>query len=114
MNTHFELLIVLSKPGLGGGGYEMFILLGGFVVVFYLFFIRPQSKKAKQQREYINAVQKGDRIVTNGGIHGKVVKVDEATLLVEVDTNTKLRIERSVVSMDLSNALNESKQTDSK
>ena len=68
-------------------------------VVFYFFMIRPQTKKAKDQKNFIGEIKKGDKVVTIGGIHGKVARVDDDTFLVDVDNNTKLRIEKSVISM---------------
>jgi preprotein translocase subunit YajC len=89
----------------GGGGYSFFIFLGLFFVIIYFFMIRPQTKKAKEQKNFLSEIQKGDRVVTVGGIHGKVLSVDDDTYLLEVDTNTKLRIEKSVVSLDFTKNL---------
>lgn len=77
---------------IGGLLFPLLIL-----VVFYLFLIRPQQSREKQRRKMIEELSKGDKIVTAGGIHGTVTKVDEASLLVEVDQNTKLRIEKNAV-----------------
>ena len=64
-------------------------------VIFWLFIIRPQSKREKKRKAMIAAVSKGNRIVSAGGIHGQVLKVDETSVLVEVDSNVKLRIEKN-------------------
>lgn len=79
----------------------MFILLAMFVVM-YFFMIRPQQKKAKEQKNFIANLKKGDRIVTMGGIHGKIVDVkpDGDTLLLEVAEGTKIKFDKSVVSME--------------
>lgn len=82
-------------------------LIGGIFVIMYFFMIRPQSKKASSQREFIQNLQKGDRIVTIGGIHGKILKIDETSLLLEVDSNMKIRLERSAVSYEYTKALKE-------
>ena len=82
------------------------LLMGALFVVFYFFMIRPQTKKAKDQKSFISEIKKGDKVVTIGGVHGKVAKVDEHTFLVEVDSNTKLRIEKSVISMEFTKAAN--------
>ncbi len=95
------LNVLLMAPSGEGGGWFNMIFVGLFFIIFYFFMIRPQSKKAKDQKSFIDEIQKGDRVVTIGGIHGKVLKVDETTILVEVDSNTKLRVEKSVVSMDM-------------
>lgn len=89
-------ILAQGQPDSGLGiGMILFPLL--LLVVFWMFFIRPQSKRDKQRRAMIAAVKKGDRIVTLGGIHGTVLKVEENGLLVEVDQNVKLRFDRSAV-----------------
>lgn len=82
------------------------VFYGALLVVIYFFFIRPQSKKAKEQATFITEIQKGDKIVTTGGIHGRVAKVDDTTFLIEVDGSTKLRVERSAISMEMSKSAN--------
>ena len=89
----------------GQGDYMQFILLGGMVAVFYLFFIRPQQKKQKDQKAFIEAVKKGDQVVTVGGIHGKVFSVADDTLTIEVDRGMKITLEKSSVSLDASKRL---------
>lgn len=70
------------------------------VVVFYFFMIRPQSKKAKTLKKFREGIQKGDRIVTIGGIHGKVCGVKDNTIVIESEGGTKLKVERSAVSQE--------------
>lgn len=92
----------------GGGGLPVnLILMVAMFAVFYFFLIRPQSRKAKEQREFIASIQKGQKVVTAGGIHGKIVEVDETnnTVLVQVDDNTKLRIEKSMLSTEMTKAI---------
>ena len=96
---------LLMAPTEGGGGYSSFILLALLMVVFYFFFIRPQSKKAKELRTYREALKKGDKIVTIGGIHGKIVEVQETTFTIEVSENTRLRMEKSAVAGDATEQL---------
>jgi preprotein translocase subunit YajC len=77
------------------------IMMGLMIAVFYFFMIRPQAKKAKQQKQFINNLQKGDKIVTIAGIHGKVNRVnDDNTLELEVSPGSYLKIERSAISME--------------
>ncbi|MBL7777461.1 MAG: preprotein translocase subunit YajC [Chitinophagales bacterium] len=82
------------------------LLLGGMLLVFWLFIIRPQSKQAKEQAGFQKQLAKGAKVVTSGGIHGKVVKADEdgSAVTLEIDSNTRIRIERSAISMDLTKA----------
>ncbi|MFY0689019.1 MAG: preprotein translocase subunit YajC [Cyclobacteriaceae bacterium] len=100
--------ILLQLSG-GAGGYGQFIMLGGMVVIFYLFFIRPQQKKQKDSKKFIEAIKKGDQIVTVGGIHGKVVSVDDNTVTVDVDRGSKLVLEKSSISLESSKKYTETK-----
>ncbi|MCZ2458828.1 MAG: preprotein translocase subunit YajC [Chitinophagales bacterium] len=91
----------------GGFGGFQFIFLGLMIVVFWLFFIRPQAKKAKNQKNFISNLQKGDKIVTIAGIHGTINKINEdSTLNLEVSPGSYLKIEKSAISMDWTAALN--------
>ncbi|MFZ1688907.1 MAG: preprotein translocase subunit YajC [Flavobacteriales bacterium] len=83
------------------------IMMGALMVVFYFFMIRPQQKKAKDAKKFREALGKGSRVVTIGGLHGKVVEVDDKTVLLDVDTNVKLRFEKSAIAMDNSQQLTE-------
>ena len=76
-----------------------FILIFG---VFWFFMIRPQVKKQKSERKFREQINKGDRVVTTGGIHGKVSNVSEGTVLLDVGEGIKLKIEKSAISLDLS------------
>ncbi len=75
-------------------GIIMIVLL---FVVFWLFFIRPQNKRQKEAQKFRDALQKGDNVVTIGGIHGKVAEVKETTVLITVDNNVKLEVEKSAL-----------------
>lgn len=78
------------------------------VVVFYFFMIRPQVKKAKDQKKYIEALKKGDKILTIGGIYGKIVEVrDDATFIIEVEDGSKMKISKNAISNDASVGLNQ-------
>jgi len=94
----------------GGGGASQFIMLGAMIVIFYLFFIRPQQKKQKNQKNFINEMKKGDRVVTMGGIHGKVTDITDNTVTVDVDRGTKLTLEKSSISLEASKRLIEEKK----
>ena len=83
------------------------IMMGLLMVVFWFFMIRPQQKKAKDAKKCREALQKGAKVITIGGIHGKVLEVADTTILVEVDNNVKLRFEKSAIAMDSTMQLNE-------
>jgi preprotein translocase subunit YajC len=96
-------LLILMAPQQGGqgGGIMSFLPLIAIVVVFYFFMIRPQMKKAKDQKKYIEGLKKGDKILTIGGIYGKIVEVrEDATLIMEVEDGTKMKISKNAVSND--------------
>ena len=76
-------------------------------VIFYFFMIRPQNKKRKELQNMRESLKKGDSVVTIGGIHGKVVEVKETTIVLSVDTNTKIKVDKSSVSMDEATKLTE-------
>jgi len=75
------------------------------IVVFYFFMIRPQMKKAKDHKKFVEELKKGDKVITTSGIHGKIVDLNEATFLIEVESGTKIRFEKSSVSLESSKAL---------
>ncbi len=97
------------------GGSFQFIFLGLMIVVFWLFFIRPQAKKAKQQKSFIENLQKGDKIVTIAGIHGTVNKVNEdGTLSLEINPGSYIKIEKSAISLEWTTQLNKPVATTTK
>lgn len=78
---------------------NMLFMMGAIVVVFYFFMIRPQQKRAKAERAFREGLAKGDKIMTLGGIYGKIASTDEpdGTILIEVDNNVKIRVDKSSV-----------------
>jgi preprotein translocase subunit YajC len=95
-----SIFLMMDPQGKGGSSGTL-IMMGLMILVFWLFMIRPQAKKAKKQKEFINNLQKGDKIVTIAGIHGKVNKVnDDATLELETSPGSYIKIERSAISME--------------
>ena len=104
MNHIYLLQSNTSSPGFGG---FQFIFLGLMIVVFWLFFIRPQAKRAKNQKKFIEDLNKGDKVVTIAGIHGTINKVNEdGTLNIEVSPGTYIKMEKSAISMDWTAPLN--------
>jgi preprotein translocase subunit YajC len=75
------------------------------IVVFYFFMIRPQMKKAKDQKKFVDELKKSDKVVTTAGIHGKIVDMNDTTFVLEVEGGTKIRFDKSAVSLDASKAL---------
>lgn len=107
LNLHSVFLMMpTGGSGGAGGGMGSFFLIIAMLVVMWLFMIRPQSKKAKQQKQFNQNIQKGDRIVTIAGIHGRISKVNEDdTLQLEVSPGSYMTIERSSISMEFTQGL---------
>ena len=96
----FEI-VLLQLPG-GGAGTMNLVFIGGILLVFYFFMIRPQQKKQKDQKKFIGDISKGDLVVTLGGIHGKISAIDENTITLEVDRGAKIKMEKSSISLEAS------------
>lgn len=96
------MISILLQVSGSGSGLQSLILFGGIAIVFYFFMIRPQQKKQKDQKKFIEEIKKGDNVVTIGGVHGKVYATEEDTVTLEVDKSTKIKIEKSAISLDSS------------
>ncbi|NLH53449.1 MAG: preprotein translocase subunit YajC [Bacteroidales bacterium] len=97
--TLFNVFLFGPQPGQQGNPFTSLLPLLLIILVFYFFFIRPQMKKAKDERKYRESLKKGDKIITIGGIHGKIVEVGETTFIIEVEDGTKLKIEKTAVAL---------------
>ena len=99
-------IILLQQQSPGFGGFQ-FVFLGLMIVVFWLFFIRPQAKKAKTQKTFIENLQRGDKVVTIAGIHGTINKINEdGTISLEINPGSYIKIEKSAISLEWSTQLN--------
>jgi preprotein translocase subunit YajC len=92
----------MTPQGQGGqqSGWMSFLPLVLIIVVFYFFFIRPQMKRSKDQKKFKESLQKGQKIITIGGIHGRIVEIQETTVTIEVENSVRLRVEKTAVAMD--------------
>ena len=95
------MLLQISMEQIGG-----FLPMLLIIVVFYFFMIRPQMKKAKDHKKYVEEIKKGDKVITTSGIHGRILDLNETTFLIEVEGGTKIRFEKSAISLEASKALN--------
>ncbi len=95
--------ILLQASGFGA---QQLIMLGLIALVFYFFMIRPQLKKQKDQKKYVDELKKGDKVVTTAGMHGRVAEINDATVLIETEGGGKIRFDKSAISLDASKALN--------
>ncbi len=85
----------------GGGSMSFLLMMGLVFVVMYFFMIRPQQKRQKELRAFRESLQKGDKVVTSGGIYGTIVEIKDTYALVEVDQNVKLRFDKSTILKDM-------------
>jgi len=96
-------LIVLMAPPQGGTPGNPIMQMIPFILillVFYFFMIRPQMKKAKEQKKFVENLKKGDKILTIGGIYGKVVDTDDTTVLMETEDGSRMRVAKSAITID--------------
>jgi len=99
-----DLLIAMAPQGGEGGGsmVSTIIMLGAIFLIFYFMIIRPQQKKSKEREKLLSNLEKGDKVVTSGGIHGIISGLDEKTCLLQVSDNLKMKVERSAIGTVLS------------
>lgn len=95
----YQLLIAMAPQGGEGGGglISTLIMFGAIFLIFYFMIIRPQQKRAKERDKLLSNLEKGDKVVTNGGIHGVIAGLEEKTALLQVSDNVKLKIDRSAI-----------------
>lgn len=99
----FDIAYAMGQGGAGGAGggaagFSGFIPLILMFVIFYFLLIRPQQKKSKEHRQMISNLKKGDRIITSGGLHGRITGMDETTLTVEIADKVRVKVARGNVS----------------
>ena len=97
--------LLFTMLQMNGAGGQQLIMIGLIIIVFYFFMIRPQLKKTKDAKKFRENIKAGDKVVTIGGIHGKIADVQETTFIITVEGGVKLKIEKSAVSMDSSATL---------
>lgn len=108
------LSLILQQAGAQGGGMAFqLLMIGGIIVVFYFFMMRPQMKKAKEQRQFVEELGKGSKVVTIGGLVGKITQVNEKTFVIET-RGSSLEILKSAVSHENSRQLNLESKDDGK
>ena len=97
MNNLFILLQDQAQPAQGGSMWSSLIFIILLIFVFWLFFIRPQSKKAKEEQKFRDGLQKGDKVVTIGGFHGKVTEVKDTTVMISLAPNMEVEVEKTAL-----------------
>lgn len=97
------MLTILAQASAGGAGIlGQVFLFGSIILIMYFFMIRPQQKKQKDTKKFIEEIKKGDDVVTIGGVHGKVSSVEGDTVMLDIDRGVKIKIEKSAISLDFS------------
>ncbi|MEI6822394.1 MAG: preprotein translocase subunit YajC [Bacteroidota bacterium] len=111
MNTFLNVILMSPQADAKGGGnpYQSIFFLVAIFGIFYFFMIRPQMKKTKEQKKFRENLQKGQKIVTIGGIHGKILEMQDTTVIIEVEGQNRLKMEKSAISIDNSSQLTENK-----
>ena len=95
----YQLIFAMAPQGGEGGGglVSTLIMFGAIFLIFYFMIIRPQQKRAKEKEKMLSNLEKGDKVVTNGGIHGVIAGLEDKTALLMVSENTKIKVERSAI-----------------
>ncbi|NBC06745.1 MAG: preprotein translocase subunit YajC [Bacteroidetes bacterium] len=92
----------------GNAGLYNLIFIGAMIVIFWLFLIRPQQKKQKEQKTFSESLQKGDEVVTASGIIGRINKLEEQVVTLEVSNKTYIRVTRNAISKEMTEAMSSS------
>ncbi len=96
-------IILDAAAGGAGGGMSMLVMLVAFIAVMYFLMIRPQQKRQKQEKKFISELQKGQWVVTIGGIHGRLVEINDNTVIIDTKAG-QITFERSAISRELTAA----------
>ena len=95
-----DILLAMAPQGGNGGGGSLIstvIMFGAIFAIFYFMIIRPQQKRAKEREKLLSNIEKGDKIITSGGVHATIVGIEEKTVLIEIAPNVKVKVERSAI-----------------
>lgn len=96
------LNVLLMAPSSGGSSaWSSILMLVMIIVIFYFFMIRPQQKRQKEEKKFRESLQKGQRVITIGGLHGKVAEVKETTVLLEVANDVKIEVEKTSIALSV-------------
>lgn len=109
MNNLLSVFLLSPPQGGAGSGASSLMMIVLMIVIFYFFMIRPQMKKAKEAKQMRESLKKGDKIITIGGVHGKITEVAETTFVIETEGGGRLRIEKTAISSGVSDQLQAAK-----
>ncbi|MFM8744972.1 MAG: preprotein translocase subunit YajC, partial [Cytophagales bacterium] len=105
-NKYMYSILLQAQPQ---SSWISFLPMIGIIVVFYFFMIRPQQKKAKEQKKFSEEVKKGDYVITVGGVHGRVDEVQDETVVLEVERGGRIKFSKSSISMESTKAFKDKK-----
>ncbi|CUS84275.1 protein translocase subunit yajC [Candidatus Kryptonium thompsonii] len=91
------ILLFQAQPDATSSLISTIIMFVAIFLIFYFLIIRPQQKRAKEHQKLIESLKKGDKVITSSGIHGKVVGLDDKTVLIEVDDGVKIKFEKAAI-----------------
>jgi len=91
------ILLLQETTGKQPNPYSSLLFFAVLILIFYFFMIRPQMKKQKELRQYRESLKKGDKIVTSGGIYGRIVEIKDNTALIEIDQDVKIKVDRGSI-----------------
>ncbi len=95
---------ILLQGQAGSSMTMQLVFMGAIIAVFYFFMIRPQQKKAKDQKKFVDEIKRGDYVVTIGGMHGRIADIEDDTFIIEVERGGRIKFSKSSVSMDSTKA----------
>jgi preprotein translocase subunit YajC len=98
---------ILLQAGQDGGILPQILMFGAIILVFYFFMIRPQQKKVRDQKKFREELTKGMLVVTIGGLHGRLISLEDDIVIVEVDKGTRLTFDKSAISMEATARVNQ-------
>ena len=107
MTISYILLQATGGEGVMGGGFGTFLPLLLIIVIFYFFMIRPQMRKQKELKNYRDALQKGDKVVTTGGIYGKITGISDNTVDVDIAGGVTIKVDKYAILKDSSDLANQ-------
>ncbi|MBO4740861.1 MAG: preprotein translocase subunit YajC [Bacteroidales bacterium] len=90
-------IFLQAQPQAQGQGQGFWVVMIAFIAIFYLFLIRPQQKRQKKEREFRENLKKGDRVVTSGGIHGKVHEINDNTIVIDIANQVYITVEKNFI-----------------
>ena len=100
MNSSINFILMGPQKGGSGGSSQFIIMMLLMVVVFYFFMIRPQVRKQKELRNFRDALKKGDKVITTGGIYGKINSISENIITIDIGNNITMKVDKNAILKD--------------